>query len=249
MATRNFIQQGLAYGATPASVTVSFDGVQIYSGPVPTVDQPTPPMPGSDIEDTAYTWTLPAEFNGPINVVLQVSGSTFILADTLTDRIYITDPTLLNTVPFGQTIDGVFFYDPFTNVQINGISMTRDSNAPGQWYWKIEPGQTFSATLNIPVGITYPDWDPAQSYPTMSNVVYQNHCYSDGETAAAPGLVPSSNPETWFTLPVPLWDINNSYPIYARVQAPSGGYMALQAVPAGVPITDTTYWVLRIPAP
>lgn len=248
MTTRNFIQQGLAYGSTPTSITVAFDGVQIYSGPVPTVDQPLP-GPGTDIEDTAYTWTLPAEFDGPINVVLQVSGSTFVLADTMANRVTVNSPAFFDTVPFFQTIDGLVVDEPFTNVQINGIAESRTNPPDGQWYWKIAPGQTFSATLNIPVGVTYPDWDPAQSYPVQSNVVYQNNCYSNGDTAAAPGLVPSSNPETWFVLPVPQWNINDSYPIYARVRAPSGGYMALQAVPAGVPITDTTYWQLRVPAP
>lgn len=246
MATRNFIQQGLAFGSTTASVTVTLDGVEIYSGPVPTVDQPLPPGPGPDIEDTAYTWTLPADFVGSKTLTVQVSGSPFLLAGTLADRTELANTARFDPLNHFQEISGQTVSDPFSNVVIDGTPMSRDPTLGGQWYWVVQPGQTLTATLNIPAGINYPDWDPLQSYPPVSNVVYQSVCYNNGISTASPGVVPSENPEIWFTIPIPVWDINGTYTIWSRVKNSENMiYMAIQNVPAGTDLLNTSYWEYR----
>ena len=40
------------------------------------------------------------------------------------------------------------------------------------------------------------------------------------------------------------WDITTQYPPYSVVKNDKNGYFALQAVPKGIPITNTDYWVM-----
>lgn len=242
MATRNFIQQGLAYGTTIASIVVTVDGKEIYSGPAPTTDQPLPPMPGTDIEDIVVEWSLPADFSGPLPITLQVTGSDFVLADSLGDRTNPANTAAFSQLVYSQTTNSVTVNDPFTDVTIDGVAQVRDSGLSGQWYWVIHPGQTFTGNLNITAGINYPDWTAETNYPAHSPVVYQNQCWANGQNASPAGTVPGSSPEIWFSLPVPSWNTENTYPVYSRVAQSRTVYMAIQNVPAGVDITNTQYW-------
>lgn len=245
MATRNFIQQGLAYGSTTASVTVSLDGNQIFSGSVLTLDQPVPPGPGPDINDDVCQWTLPADFSGQKSLTVQVSGSPFILADTMADRTDTSNTASYVNLYWPQTIGNVDVSDPLTNVAIDGIPQARTSVESGQWYWKIYPGQTLTATLNVSEGVSYPDWDPVENYAANTRVVYQTLCWSNGVNSAPAGTVPTENPQVWFTVPLAEWDINLAYPIYSRVSNNNKFYAAIQNVPIGTSITDTNYWQYR----
>lgn len=250
MTTRNFMQQGQAYGTTTCTITATLDGVEIYSGPAPTEEVPMPPFPGPDIEFNAFGWQLPVSYQGGKTLTITVQGSPFVLADTLADRNSPSNVNALTSLYFSQTISGVQVDDPLTAVTIDGVSRERATDLPGQWYWTVLPGETFQATLNILAGIDYADWDPTLSYTTYSNVVYQGQCYSNGKTPAAPGTVPSTNPATWYTLPIALWDDSIPYAQWTRVSDNSNPsqplvYMALQSVPAGTPLSDTVYWQLR----
>lgn len=248
MATRNFIQQGKAFGSVGATVTVTMDGLQVYSGPVPTDDTPLPPMPPGDdpaLEATLFSWTLPAEFVGPIAVSISVEGSPVILDDTLADWTLGTDLTA--PAEFGrQVISGTAVGDPFSDVSIDGEAQVRSVDPSGQWTWVVPAGSTFTATLNVIASpfSNYPQWDAATVYPSPSNVIYNNACYAAFSGAAA-GLVPPDNPKWWAPLPVEVWDIDNSYDIWTRVvTALIGGqvYHAIQNVPPGIALTDTNYW-------
>lgn len=248
MAIRNFRQEGQAYGSATAEVVVALDGVQIYSGPLTTVSGPLPPQPGVDIDNLMATWQLPADFQGIKVLTIQVSNSPMYLADTTADRTLPSDVSAQAPIPYTQNINGVEVQDPLTNVSINGQSVSRSSELPGQWYWIILPGQTFQATVNIPAGIDYPDWSADLEYPSHANVIYNNVVYNSGISTVPAGTVPSENPLYWFTVPTPVWDINSSYAIYSRVSTgtPISYYMAIQNVPAGIPITDKNYWELRV---
>lgn len=248
MATRTITQQGQAYGATTASITASINGTEIFSGPVLTLDQPPPPMPGTQIVNNLFSWTVDTSFTGSQTLSISVLGSLLILADTQANYILPGNVAADQGLSYWQTIDSQEVVDPFTNVTIDGSAQTRGSQPTGQWYWLIQPGQTFQATVNITAAIDYPLWDPAISYGTDSNVIYNNVCYSNGINTAAAGLAPDTNPLIWYTIPIQVWQADQSYPIYSRVQnaaPPTAGYMALQNVPAGTPLTDTNYWQLR----
>lgn len=250
MAQRNFLQQGAAYGSTGASVVVTIDGQQIFAGPVPTINAPLPVQPGSDIDDTLCQWTLPADFNGAALFTLTVSGSPVVIADSLADRQGMTDVSVLQPLDYTQTIDGITVTDPFTNVTIDGQSQTRSSTLTGQWYWLVNPGQTFTADLNIVADIIYPDWVSDQSYAPNSAVVHANACWTNGPTPAPAGLEPGTDYMTWFVIPVPVWANTKSFAVndYVHTLNDNNLWMATQNVPTGIAITDTSYWTLRFPS-
>lgn len=243
MAIRHFQQQGQGYGLVPSNVTLSLDGTVIYAGPVESFDDPLPAV--TDVVICNYD--LPADFVGTKTMTITVADATLWLADTVSDRYSVETPLDLVTLNFFQVMDGISLNDPLTNVTINGIEQTRTNDPPGQWYWKIDPGQTFQCTVNIPAAAcTYDDWSPAETYAPNQGVIYGNASYMSGAVGAAAGLIPPDNPQYWIKLPVPVWDLNTSYVIYDRVvtsaQPPQQGYMALQNVPAGTPLSNTEYW-------
>lgn len=247
MATRNFIQQGQAYGSTTAQIVVFLDGAQIYAGDAPTVNSPLPPQPGTAISTNLFTWDLPADFQGTKNIMIQVANSPLVLADTFANRTLAINTAAYQSWNFVQTIDGNQVDDPFTSVSINGQARTRDGALTGQWYWTVPAGQTFQATLNINAGINYPDWSASTTYPANSFVVYNTVIYTNGDYSTPAGAIPAEPSEFWFTLPVAQWDVNSTYAAFSRVQTgdPLKAYMALQNVPAGTAITNATYWQPR----
>lgn len=241
MATRNFTQEGRAYNSDNTSAIVTLGGQVIYSGPVPSTLEPPPPIPGTDIDTIAWTWSLPADFTGPQTLTIQITGGIFVLADTWADRMEMSNTAGFWMVNFPQTINGVQVNDPFTNVTIDGVAQTRQGNLPGQWYWIVANGQTFMADLNSDLGITTPDWAADQTYPVSAEIIYQDRLYRATQSSPA-GTVPSTNPAIW-SLPPTNWNINTSYPIDWKVLYNGQLYTAIQAVPpVVVEITDTQYW-------
>lgn len=245
MTTRNFIQQGQAYGETTCTITANLDGATIYSGSAPTEDSPLPPLPGAIIDTDVFSWQLPTDFQGTKTLVITVANAPFVLSDTLADRTDVANINAFESSQFTQTIANIIVTDPLTNVTIDGVAATRGTDSTGQWYWLILPDQTFQATLNITAGVDCPNWDPAVSYPTYSDVMYNNIPYSNGKTPAGPGLAPDTNPAVWYTLPIAFWNNTTPYDQYDRVKDGPSVYMAVQSVPAGVATSDTNYWELR----
>jgi len=200
-----------------------------------------PIQPGSDVDDTAWSWTMPADFSGSQTLSIQVTGGTFILAASVADRCSLASPDSYMSLIYQQSIDDVQVWDPMTDVTIDEASHTRGTDLTGQWYWTILSGQTFSANFNVTAGVTAPDWAADQTYPAQALVVYENQVWIAGASSPA-GTTPTSDPTIWFTLPVANWNINATYNYLARVRHNDLTYTALQAVPAGTDINDTQYW-------
>jgi len=169
MTIRTFKQLGQGYGAEPLTITVSIDEVVVYSGEIPTVDQPAPTDPSILIYpfgQQLFTWELDTEFSGSVALSFTMAGpGRLFLTDTLANYIQIPNPNpepgqpaYINGGPdvFGyyyqETTPEYVLGDPFTNVKINGIDQTasgRTAQSSGQWCWFIEADGTFSATVNI----------------------------------------------------------------------------------------------------
>jgi hypothetical protein len=168
MANRTFKQLGQAYGSTPVSVVVYVDGTEVYSGTVPTVDQPVPALPDTNISLTSqlFTWEKAMSASGTSVLEVTVTGGTLVLADTLANYCKIWAP---NTTPKTISSTGVDgwdelndltagpppppYVDPFSNVTISGIAKTADhTNLPGQYYWSLQSGDTFSCTVSYVAG-------------------------------------------------------------------------------------------------
>lgn len=161
MTSRTFIQTGIAYGYHPASIIATIDGKTVYSGPVHTVDDVLPTFPNKDWSNTnrLFTWTTDIDFEGILNLEIQVQGSDLILTETLANYGPISAPSF----PDGKKSSGdthfVPFFsvgptsEPFTDVEIDGVPMERDDSPEGQWIWILHAGSTFVAKVNVQAGL------------------------------------------------------------------------------------------------
>ena len=167
---RTFYQMGLGFDAvvgTPVLITVHIDGKLIYNGPVPAVSTPYPPEydPTFDPSMLQYLcdWPVDIDFMGPVNMTISVTGCILMVAGTHSNyQSQDGDHASIINIDYTQIIDGVTCQDPFTNVHINGVPMTRGiaplaadgTPAPltGQWFWRVGSGSLFEATLNLEPG-------------------------------------------------------------------------------------------------
>lgn len=173
MTTRTFKQKGQAYGSTTASIVASINGVTVYSGTVNTVNEPMPSLP--DTENSygvdLFSWQEDAAFAGTQTISIAVTGSDLLLTDSIANYVAVLNPDYNPSDPaskewisggadvygsfYNITEDGTNYYsDPFTNEAIDGNSQEHvpDPDLPGQWYWRIPAGSTFTATVNIQAG-------------------------------------------------------------------------------------------------
>jgi len=168
MTTRTFKQYGQGYGATPTTILVTQDGVMLFNGAIPTLNQSVPDMPiapGTNLGVELYSWAKDLAFQGTDNLQITAEAGTLVLAKSLANYFKYVDPTKPsgpyassgpdNFVPFYEyTAAGEVIYDPLSNVAIDGVAQS-PARAPGeygQWYWVLGPGQTLTATVNVIAG-------------------------------------------------------------------------------------------------
>ena len=166
MSTRTFKQFAKAFGATPANIVVRLDGQEIFSGAVETENTPLPSLPDLSlaIDNLAFSWEKDTSFSGTAALEITVNGSPLLLANTQANYL-VDDADHANVYNefYYEEIDGVRYSDPFTDERIDGISVARveDPALSGQWWWKIMPGSTFSAIVNIQASLPPPPPPPA----------------------------------------------------------------------------------------
>ena len=151
MTIRNFRQYAIGLGSTPAQVVFQIDGNTVFSGSVTTLDQPMPSMPDPafTVDNLAWTWQDDVEFAGTKSISISVSNSSLLLAGTSADNPYANVETY--GAYYTVEIDGVSYADPLTNEAIDGVSQTGpyDPDLPGEWWWYIPAGSTFTATMHV----------------------------------------------------------------------------------------------------
>ena len=166
MSIRTFKQLGQAYGPIPATIVAKIDGVEVFSGEILTVNQPLPSLPSEspDVTNALFSWTKDTSFSGAINLEITVEGSPVLLTDSRANYP-IDAPEYADeyNIFYSYKIDETIYFDPFNDEKIDGISVSRvdDPLLPGQWYWTIMPGSTFSATVNIQSSLPPPPPSPA----------------------------------------------------------------------------------------
>lgn len=159
MTDRTFNQYALGFGNSPAQVVFQINGNTVFTGSVTTLDEPMPALPNAEyvIDNVAWSWTNAVDFEGTQQISVTVSGSDLLLAQTLANN------PAANADVFGSfyniEIDEVTYFDPFTEEAINGVEQSGpyDPNTPGQWWWRIPAGSTFSATMNVSAPISPAD--------------------------------------------------------------------------------------------
>jgi hypothetical protein len=153
---RTFIQKGQAYGNVACNITAKIDGAVVFSGEVPTANTPIPLLPNStiDIGVDLFSWSKPVDFSGSCELEIAVDDATLMITDTTADYTSPQDLSRQSDGFYIVEIDEVKYGDPFTDVKINGVAQIGpyDPATPGQWYWRVDPGSVFTATVNINAG-------------------------------------------------------------------------------------------------
>jgi hypothetical protein len=166
---RTFYQMGLGYGVvagTPGNIDLHIDEQLIYSGDIPGVPDPLPgynPPPAEPPAIAALcSWPVDIDFMGPVAMSIQVRDCTLMLSVTMSNYQELNgDHAAILPIDYTQVIDGFVCQDPFTNVRMNGVPLTRGvappaedgtTNLTGQWTWQIPADCLFEATLNIEPG-------------------------------------------------------------------------------------------------
>jgi hypothetical protein len=95
MAIRTVQILGQGYGTNPAGITVAAGGNTVFSGTVPTVDQPVPALPNAEINlnNVLCTFEIDTAFVGEIPMTCAVSAGTVIFSS-----IYANYTTIPNSV-------------------------------------------------------------------------------------------------------------------------------------------------------
>jgi len=179
MANRTVQIIGYGFGNTPASITATVNGSQVFSGPVDTVNDPIPPMPIdpalANSGTALFTFEIPMNYSGALPMTVEVGNSPVVFAQI--DANYANVANTSNTGNSNVTTftssgpDGflsiyrpwpiVIPAEPRSNTVVNGVPVTitqadRDQSDPpilGTWWWTINPGSTFSCDINVTAGL------------------------------------------------------------------------------------------------
>jgi hypothetical protein len=96
MTNRTLQFLGRGYGSTPATVIATLDGVTIYTGEVPTLDQETIlELPGEQV--VMFTTEIPLDFTGNKAFSMQVTSGTVNFADQLANYALAPNPVFSPT--------------------------------------------------------------------------------------------------------------------------------------------------------
>jgi hypothetical protein len=151
MPVRTYKQKGQSYGHTPTTIVAKIDGVVVYSGTVSTLDEPAPAILADADAVDLFSWTTDINFYGPKPIEITVAGNPLILGQTWCNFFGEAGGS---ADEFVTTLyaDSNGVLDPLSDVTIDDITkeaIRLGSSSNGQYYWYIQPGSTFKATLNF----------------------------------------------------------------------------------------------------
>jgi hypothetical protein len=140
MAIRTIEIYGMGFGTTPAEVTVTANGNQVFSGTVPTVNQPLPALPNPDLiadQVILFTFETDTNFTGLLPMTCQVTNGTIIFGAAKANYVAIPNPvftqmqydTLLN--PASTWTEKMAIYSALANPPFSAEDLTvlNDKNA------------------------------------------------------------------------------------------------------------------------
>ena len=166
MINRTFKFYAQAFSTSgPVSVVAKFNGQQVYSGPIPTINAPVTQQPG-DQSIVAFEYTGPIDIQGQVPFELTATGGTVCFGrveanysgfDITVDR---TDPD--NPIRTVAIAPEDFWHDVNvnsvetdgkTNVQIDGVEQIRQvidpDQAVGDWWYTISQNETFTCDIFV----------------------------------------------------------------------------------------------------
>ena len=158
MTNRTVQIMGAGFGSTPATVTATLNGSQVFSGTVETLDIPIPFLP-ADANVVAqtkllFTFEIPMDLTGAQTMTCTVANTTVVFAQI--NANYANRGNMVgNTVTY--TSGGPSEYDiisaaPRQNVQIDGVPQDSPEDAGCGW-WVVYPESTLSYDLIVLPGL------------------------------------------------------------------------------------------------
>ena len=156
MTTRTVKMYGLAYGPTPAEITVTLNGELVYNGTVNTQDQPLPLLPNSNLSNTTVefcNFEIPMELDGNFPMTCTVSNGTVIFGQIMANYCVIpdTDPVVGSGPNRFSNIDGDG--DARSSVFVDGIAQqVNHEELGGTWWFTVPAGSTLTYDLDVQAG-------------------------------------------------------------------------------------------------
>jgi hypothetical protein len=152
MSQKTIIQRAQGYGNQPVTVTVKIDGNVIHQGTIPTANTPPPALPDfwtPELGVDAWSWTVPENFDGSVNMTVLVNNGVVYLCDTF--YVLESDPETVYPLIYNHLDGEINTADPFTEIKINDVlqPVPRDLEHAGQWVWQLHTGDNFSSQVNI----------------------------------------------------------------------------------------------------
>lgn len=255
MSIRTIKQTGQGFGDQEVTIVAKINGATVFSGAVPTLNQPVPALPNPDLQGVdLFTWEVPSDFQGTQTLEITVTGGTLVLMDTLANFVWKNNASgPPATIPGFASNFSEFYYftyagrpvaDPFSDVTINDVAQTfsRDDDFDGQWFWPLPANAVFSCTVSFDAGVNVATWAADQAYAWGSWSIYQDQLYIVQNPDGSPVGVLPTNTAYWFPIPLPQWVQAQDYSNGACVYNGDLAYLSLQAVPGGTNIDNTAFW-------
>jgi hypothetical protein len=151
------------FGLAPAAIESTVNNTLVFSGPVPTVDDPMQDHGGPQYKGTgqlAFSFDIPFDFVGSVPVSIKVTDQNVIVTNSFYN--YVTLPGTNPNFPDLEVIGGPDVFvaiadtalkDPKAYVKINSvlkIPSRNGSEETGEWYWPLITNDVLSFDLEIP---------------------------------------------------------------------------------------------------
>ena len=165
MANRTLQFYGYAYGTTPVQLNAHINGEVVFSGTVPTVDQPLPVGDVPDMSSAPVLFTVadsalvPTEFSGSLPMTISVATGdgialgeifcNYLPSATSTNPCVIANSSITgNTLTVGTVVSGILTIgqDLWVDPYVTGAWRTTLLGGTGPVNYYVNPPQTVSAT-------------------------------------------------------------------------------------------------------
>ena len=165
MINRTFKFYAQAFSETdPVSVVAKFNGQQVHSGPIPTINTLESQQPG-DQSIVAFEYTGPIDIQGQVPFELTATGGTVYFGrieanysgvDITVDETDPDNPIMTVVIAPEDYWDDINYNsvetDGKTNVQIDGVEQIRqviDPEQTGDWWYTISQNETFTCDIFV----------------------------------------------------------------------------------------------------
>ena len=159
MTNRTIRVYGQGFGPTEVEISVTANGIQVFNGPVSTVDQPLVPLQWPlEQSEILFSMEVPVEFQGTMPIEITVNSGSGILLQKMSIN-YVRLPNNVSSGAQGFEFDSdekIDYLLAASDFSLDGNPTPSPVCPPrpdGNWTLPLAVGSTFAATLNIDAGL------------------------------------------------------------------------------------------------